>query len=45
MRKLFSIERRNQEKMASHAKDCSDGAVPQRQCIVPQVYENNGQIE
>ena len=35
-----SIERRNQEKTASHAKENS--AVPLRQCTVPQVAENDG---
>ena len=37
------IERRNQEKSASHAKDKS--AVPPRQCTVPQVHENDVRIE
>ena len=38
-----SIERRNQEKTASHAKE--KNAVPPRECTVPQVHENDGQIE
>ena len=33
----------HQEKTASHAKEKS--AVPPRQCTVPQVHENDGQIE
>ena len=40
---LNRLKRKNQEKMASHAKEKS--AVPPRQCTVLQVHENNDQIE
>ena len=38
-----SFERRNQEETAPNAKEKS--VVPPRQCTVPQVHENDGQIQ
>ena len=38
-----SIKRRNQEKTASHAKE--KNTVLPGQCTVPQVHENDSQIE